>query len=79
MVARRKNAAAYHVNLSAVKKTQNEKRGMEIIRQISPIETASLDLCFNISKIKIIKKIKSCIFIIYFISNTLILPKLFTS
>ena len=35
-MAIRKNAAAYHVSRSAVKKIQREKRGIDKVRETSP-------------------------------------------
>ena len=64
IIARRKNAAAYHVSLSAVKKIQNEKRGIDRKRQIRPLNAASLGLRFMINIAKITKKAISCIFIL---------------
>lgn len=63
MIERTKKAAAYHVSLSAVKKIQKEKRGIEKKRQSIPQKTASLGLRFKISKTKTTKKAISCIFI----------------
>lgn len=43
ITAKRKNAAAYQVNLSAVKNIQKEKRGIEINNDIIPAATNSLE------------------------------------
>ena len=64
MIARRKNAPAYQVSRSAVKKIQKEKRGIDNTRQKIPQNTASFGLRFNINKAKTTKKAISCIFIL---------------
>lgn len=63
--ASRKNAAAYQVSLSAVKKIQKEKSGIDRIREIIPAKTANLEFLFQIRNARIIKKTISCGFISY--------------
>ena len=41
----RKNVAAYQVSLSAVKKIQDEKRGIDKAREIRPAIVSHLALC----------------------------------
>ena len=65
MIARRKNAAAYQVKRSAVKKIQKEKRGIDNKRHKIPENAITFGLRFTINNAKMIRKAISCIFIIY--------------
>lgn len=63
MIEERKKTAAYQVSLSAVKKTQNAKRGMDKIKQTIPEITNHFESYFNNRIKKSMKKNKSCNFI----------------
>lgn len=58
-MASKKNAEAYQVKRSAVKKTQKEKRGIANKRHVSPQMTVSLGLRFKINNAKTTKKAMS--------------------
>jgi len=50
----KKKAAAYHVSLSAVKKIQKEKSGMDKINAIIPVPAANLGSLLSRRLMKII-------------------------
>jgi hypothetical protein len=54
-MARRKNAAAYHVKRSAVKKIHREKRGIDKASDINPKAAAHLGSRLKIKNKRIIK------------------------
>lgn len=60
---RRKNAAAYQVSLSAVKKVHVAKSGIAINKQANPTLAAHAALRFHMKKISNIKNSISCGFI----------------
>jgi len=63
MIASRKNPPAYQVRRSAVKKTQNEKRGIAKNRDKIPAHAANLGLLLKIRNTNRAKNIMSCTFI----------------
>ena len=67
MIARRKNAAAYQTKRSAVKKIQNEKRGIDKKRHKIPQNAATFGLRLAINNAKTTKNAISCIFIMLFL------------
>ncbi|RJQ38220.1 hypothetical protein C4559_01980 [Candidatus Microgenomates bacterium] len=59
----KKKAPAYHVNLSAVKNTHKEKRGIDKIRHKMPITTVAFGFLLKSKNRNKTRKIASCIFI----------------
>ena len=66
-IVSKKNAAAYQVSRSAVKKIQKEKSGIDNIREIIPAIAANLGFSFNIKINKTTRKTVSCIFMPYYL------------
>lgn len=60
---RAKKTAEYQTKCCAVKKIQKAKRGIEINKQAIPAKAAILLSFFKRTRINIITKAKSCIFI----------------
>ena len=67
IIASKKNPAAYQVSLSAVKKIQKEKSGMDKKRHRIPQNAVSFGSRFKINRTKTTKKAASCIFIMFFL------------